>query len=117
MSEIKSLNDVIERLQYKANNIKAKLESDYFAECVSYLKSMQQKENAEWIPCSKQLPDPWVPVEVTVLSWIDNHPCTDSDLAYLGDDKKWHWHNKDKITVEVVAWKYYQRPEPYVPEV
>lgn len=37
--QIKSLEEVINRLQYKADNIKAKLEPSYFTECVEYLKS------------------------------------------------------------------------------
>lgn len=38
--QIKSLDEVINRLQYKADNIKAKLESSYFTECIDYLKSL-----------------------------------------------------------------------------
>lgn len=38
--QIKSLEEVINRLQYKADNIKAKLEPSYFTECIDYLKSL-----------------------------------------------------------------------------
>ena len=38
-TSIASLDDVINRLQYKADNIKAKLEPSYFTECIDYLKS------------------------------------------------------------------------------
>ena len=37
---VKSLDEVIERLQYKADNIKAKLEPSYFTECIDYLKTL-----------------------------------------------------------------------------
>ena len=43
-----SLDEVIERLQYKADNIKAKLEPSYFTECVDYLKSLPRMEG-QWI--------------------------------------------------------------------
>ena len=41
---VKSLDEVIERLQYKADNIKAKLEPSYFTECVDYLKECKTAE-------------------------------------------------------------------------
>jgi hypothetical protein len=43
-NEIKSLDEVIARLQYKADNIKAKLEPSYFTECIDYLKSLPKGE-------------------------------------------------------------------------
>jgi hypothetical protein len=44
---VKSLDEVIERLQYKADNIKAKLEPSYFTECIDYLKSLPRVEEQE----------------------------------------------------------------------
>ena len=42
---VKSLDEVIERLQYKADNIKAKLEPSYFTECIDYLKTLPREES------------------------------------------------------------------------
>ena len=42
---VKSLDEVIERLQYKADNIKAKLEPSYFTECIGYLKTLNSNEH------------------------------------------------------------------------
>ena len=42
--KIECMDDVIERLQYKANNIRAKLEPSYFTECIDYLKSLPREE-------------------------------------------------------------------------
>jgi hypothetical protein len=42
---VKSLDEVIERLQYKADNIKAKLEPSYFTECIDYLKTLNSNEH------------------------------------------------------------------------
>jgi hypothetical protein len=42
---INSLDEVIDRLQYKADNIKAKLEPSYFTECIDYLKTLPREEN------------------------------------------------------------------------
>ena len=53
---IGGLNDVIERLQYKADNIKAKLEPSYFTECIDYLKSLPKCDDG-WIPCEDKYPD------------------------------------------------------------
>ena len=44
---VKSLDEVIERLQYKADNIKAKLEPSYFTECIDYLKTLPRVEEQE----------------------------------------------------------------------
>lgn len=59
--QIKSLDEVINRLQYKADNIKAKLESSYFTECVEYLKSNVSEKltssNDGWIPVEERYPD------------------------------------------------------------
>lgn len=55
-SKVKSLDEVISRLQYKADNIKTKLEVSYFTECIDYLKSLPRIEG-EWIPCSERLPE------------------------------------------------------------
>ena len=41
---VNSLDEVIERLQYKADNIKAKLEPSYFTECIDYLKGLKRGE-------------------------------------------------------------------------
>ena len=46
---VKSLDEVIERLQYKADNIKAKLEPSYFTECIEYLKSLPRVEEEQEI--------------------------------------------------------------------
>lgn len=51
--QIKSLDEVINRLQYKADNIKAKLEPSYFTECIDYLKTL----NDGWIPVEERYPD------------------------------------------------------------
>lgn len=45
---VKSLDEVIERLQYKADNIKAKLEPSYFTECIDYLKTLPREENEDY---------------------------------------------------------------------
>lgn len=42
---VKSLDEVIERLQYKADNIRAKLEPSYFTECIDYLKTLPREES------------------------------------------------------------------------
>lgn len=42
---VNSLDEVIERLQYKADNIKAKLEPSYFTECIDYLKVLNSIEH------------------------------------------------------------------------
>lgn len=59
--QIKSLDEVINRLQYKADNIKAKLEPSYFTECVEYLKSNVSEKltssNAGWIPVEERYPN------------------------------------------------------------
>ena len=116
MNAIATLNDVIERLQYKANNIKAKLEPEYFLECVNYLKELQQKENATWVPCSKQMPKEWEIVQVTVIGKGTNKPVTGYDAAYM-ENGGWHWFgDRSKIKVEVIAWRLYNKPEPYIPE-
>lgn len=75
--KIECMDDVIERLQYKADNIRAKLEPSYFIECIDYLKNWQivvaEKYDeghedgysegyldgmifGDWIPCSERLP-------------------------------------------------------------
>ena len=46
---LKSLDEVIERLQYKADNIKAKLEPSYFTECIDYLKTLPRVEEEQEI--------------------------------------------------------------------
>jgi hypothetical protein len=46
---VKSLDEVIERLQYKADNIKAKLEPSYFTECIDYLKTLPRVEEEQEI--------------------------------------------------------------------
>lgn len=116
MNKINSLNDVIERLQYKADNIKAKLDPEYFSECVSYLKDLQQKENATWIPCDKQMPKEWEIVQITVIGNATNKPVTSYDAAYM-ENGEWHWFgDRSKITVEVIAWQKYNKPEPYKPK-
>ena len=46
---VKSLDEVIERLQYKADNIKAKLEPSYFTECIDYLKSLPRVQEEQEI--------------------------------------------------------------------
>ena len=52
---VKSLDEVIERLQYKADNIKAKLEPSYFIECIDYLKTLPKE--GQWISVNDgQLP-------------------------------------------------------------
>lgn len=48
MAEIKSISEVIARLQYKADNIKAKLDPSYFTECVDFLKAAEPKKG-KWI--------------------------------------------------------------------
>ena len=52
---VNSLDEVIERLQYKADNIKAKLEPSYFTECIDYLKSLPRCE--ECAGCTNWLCD------------------------------------------------------------
>ena len=46
---VKSLDEVIERLQYKADNIKAKLEPSYFTECIDYLKTLPRVQEEQEI--------------------------------------------------------------------
>jgi hypothetical protein len=42
---VKNLDTVINRLQYKADNIKAKLDPSYFTECIEYLKTLPREIN------------------------------------------------------------------------
>ena len=96
--KIKSLDEVINRLQYKADNIKAKLEPSYFTECIEYLKSLPLCDDG-WIPCSERLPEKNTWVMVTRSSGI-------IDLDML---KAKGWICREDF---VIAWQ--PLPQPYV---
>lgn len=88
---IKSLDEVIERLQYKADNIKAKLEPSYFTECIEYLKTLPREEkpvsNADMIRkmTDEQLAEQWPCPYDTAGSNI--MPCMlDDDVKGLPDE-------------------------------
>ena len=102
---IESLEDVINRLQYKADNIKAKLEPSYFIECIDYLKSL----NDGWIPCEERLPKLYEPVLVCnkegrvfirCINWISN-----------GRAKIPYW---SQYSSGIVAWQ--PLPQSYRPK-
>ena len=100
---IESLDDVIARLQYKTDNIKAKLEPSYFTECIDYLKSLPKCDDG-WIPCSTKLPkeDKLVLCQGKTELFVG---CIDSF------DNKWRDTNYHHRT-NIVAWR--NLPRPYV---
>ena len=102
---IESLDDVIARLQYKADNIKAKLEPSYFTECIDYLKSLP-KCNDGWIPCEERLPLPHDNVLVSTENGGRTVAYTDSNFANM------FWDMNDNAVEEVIAWQ--PLPQPYV---
>ena len=102
-NEITSLDEVINRLQYKADNIKAKLEPSYFTECIDYLKSLPRCDDG-WIPCSERLPDKEGTYLVTLKSF---KTITFADFK----DVK---HNPHFNANKVIAWQ--PLPQPYVNE-
>jgi hypothetical protein len=87
----KSLDEVIERLQYKADNIKARLEPGYFTECIDYLKSLPREDtpvsNADMIRSmtDEQLAEQWPCPYDTAGSNI--MPCMlDDDVKGMPDE-------------------------------
>lgn len=106
---VKSLDEVIERLQYKADNIKAKLEPSYFTECIDYLKSLPRED--KWIPCSERLPEKSDAYLVTV-------PCLPNEnnvLKLFYHTQRGQWFSAgDYIHNDVLAWQLL--PEPYKAE-
>ena len=98
---VKSLDEVIERLQYKADNIKAKLEPSYFTECIDYLKTLPRED--KWIPCSERLPERCM----TVLVQVD----TKIMVAFCDIDGKWYGIHGGFFMGKPLAWQ--PLPEPY----
>jgi hypothetical protein len=114
---VKSLDDVIARLQHKADNIKTKLEPSYFTECIDYLKSLPKCDDG-WIPCSSgKMPadygEDWVQIQIQEI-----------DTGYLwipraGEYRRGSWwvlgYDEDvrvKPPFEVLAWR--ELPPAYV---
>ena len=112
--QIKSLDEVINRLQYKADNIKAKLEPSYFTECIEYLKSLPKCDNG-WIPCSERLPEE---KENPITRDYYVYPVMvdlgkRSDIRYYGyGDGHW-WHGLTKMDGLVTHW---MDIKPYQPK-
>lgn len=107
---VKSLDEVIERLQYKADNIKAKLEPSYFTECIDYLKTLPREES-KWTPCSKRLPEDKQRCLTTARIYFTPDHVDEPD-NYIGIElntysKKIGWLNGN----EVIAWR--PLPSPY----
>mgnify|MGYP003291196795 CR=1 FL=1 len=112
--KIKSLDEVINRLQYKADNIKAKLEPSYFTECIEYLKSLPLCDDG-WILCSVKMPEePETGMRDIECLQEYNVMIEGADAAttlYYAGDGEWY----DFITeafYKVIAWQ--PLPQPYV---
>lgn len=78
---VKSLDEVIERLQYKADNIKAKLEPSYFTECIEYLKTLPREENEDY---AQRLINK---VAKVIVEAFDNLSIEDVNMYKLGYNK------------------------------
>lgn len=122
---VKSLDEVIERLQYKADNIKAKLEPSYFTECIEYLKSIipcylgspceYQTEdvnyNHGWVACSERFPEKNIFV---LVSMRDGHMYVAKhvDKVRVGIfECEWKTLGSYFGTEDVLAWR--PLPSPY----
>jgi hypothetical protein len=92
-------------LQYKADNIKAKLEPSYFTECIDYLKSLPRCDDG-WIPCEKELPPPYHNVIVST----ENGGRAVAHTLPSFPNKFWSDHE----IIGVIAWC--ELPQPYVKE-
>jgi hypothetical protein len=78
---VNSLDEVIERLQYKADNIKAKLEPSYFTECIDYLKTLPREENEDY---AQKLINK---VAKTIIEAFENLSIEDVNMYKLGYNK------------------------------
>lgn len=113
---IEGLDDVINRLQYKADNIKAKLEPSYFTECIDYLKSLPRCDDG-WIPCEeKPFPDE-LNKYYDVTYYHRGMEETFSRMSYFftseNGDPVWEAEELNKF-IKVIAWK--ERAKPYQPK-
>lgn len=109
---INSLDEVIDRLQYKADNIKAKLEPSYFTECIEYLKTLP-KEN-KWIPCSERMPKvtDYYLIQHTRQICHDEMAVAFYSVEEARCDKDYDWEFETMSDVqEVIAWQ--PLPEEY----
>ena len=113
---VKSLDEVIERLQYKADNIKAKLEPSYFTECIDYLKSLPREES-KWIPCSERMPEHGQCVLVQIRKeFLDDEDETNIAIKkYTSTHGAYCWkmigYKEWMMADGVIAWQ--PLPEPY----
>ena len=101
--QIKSLDEVIARLQYKADNIKAKLEPSYFTECIDYLKSLSQCDDGWTFLTDNEDSYPDTFKYVLIRDDIG-----DKNVACCDPDYDWYISNGEdslKLIGDIIAWK------------
>lgn len=98
---VESLGDVIDRLQYKVDNIKAKLEPSYFEECICYLKTLKN----DWISCSEELPE----LGQYVIACVNPKVVETHNIIIMKYNNESFWQ-----AGYIVAWR--PLPEPYKEE-
>lgn len=85
-----NLNEVIKRLRYKSENIKAKLEPTFFAECADYLEKYRWhdlRKNPEDLPdegkkvyvCYKRHPNAHGEQKIAYGTDVYRHMCDNKD--------------------------------------
>lgn len=103
---------MIKGLRYKAANIKAHMEPEFFAEVADYLESQK------WVPISKEMPDEKLPedfqrVLITITNYYGDKVVRVAEYHKLGkrfqvkeNTNEWRVGEKG-----LLAWK--PLPEPY----
>jgi hypothetical protein len=105
-------DEMIKGLRYKAANIKAHMEPEFFAEVADYLESQK------WVPISKEMPEEKLPrnfqrVLITVVNYAGDKVVRDASYLDLGREFRvvgssniWEVGEKG-----LLAWM--PLPEPY----
>jgi hypothetical protein len=108
-------DEMIKGLRYKAANIKAHMEPEFFAEVADYLESQK------WVPISKEMSDEKLPedfqrVLITITNYYGDKVVRVAEYHKLGKRFQVKENTNEWIVGETGLLAWMPLPEPYKAE-